>query len=63
MYEAGKIRGFSHLYSGEEAVASGFTWPLRPDDYVIGAYREHGQALARCAEPRRVMAELCASGA
>ncbi len=58
MYEAGKIGGFLHLYIGQEAVASGFMWPLEPKDYVIGAYREHGQALARCAEPRRVMAEL-----
>ncbi|MCE5198123.1 MAG: pyruvate dehydrogenase (acetyl-transferring) E1 component subunit alpha [Armatimonadota bacterium] len=58
MYEQGKIRGFLHLYIGQEAVASGFMWPLRPDDYVIGAYREHGQALGRCATPRRVMAEL-----
>lgn len=58
MYEQGKIRGFLHLYIGQEAVASGFMGPIRSDDYVIGAYREHGQALARCAEPRRVMAEL-----
>ncbi len=58
MYEQGKIRGFLHLYIGQEAVASGFMGPIRADDYVIGAYREHGQALARCAEPRRVMAEL-----
>lgn len=58
MYEAGKIRGFLHLYIGQEAVATGFMWPIRGDDYVIGAYREHGQALARCADPRRVMAEL-----
>ena len=58
MYEAGKIRGFLHLYIGQEAVATGFTWPLEHEDYVLGAYREHGQALARCAEPGRVMAEL-----
>lgn len=58
MYEARKIGGFLHLYIGQEAIASGFMWPLQPQDYVIGAYREHGQALARCAEPRRVMAEL-----
>ncbi len=58
MYEARKIGGFLHLYIGQEAVASGFMWPLEPKDYVIGAYREHGQALARCADPRRVMAEL-----
>ncbi|MEN6356516.1 MAG: pyruvate dehydrogenase (acetyl-transferring) E1 component subunit alpha [Armatimonadota bacterium] len=58
MYERGNIRGFLHLYIGQEAVASGFMWPLRADDYVIGAYREHGQALGRCASPRAVMAEL-----
>lgn len=58
MYELGKIRGFLHLYIGQEAVASGFMWPIRADDYVIGAYRDHGLALSRCAEPRRVMAEL-----
>lgn len=58
MYEAQKIRGFLHLYIGQEAVASGFMGPLESQDYVIGAYREHGQALARCADPRRVMAEL-----
>lgn len=58
MYEAGKIGGFLHLYIGQEAVATGFMWPIRPEDYVLGAYREHGQALARCATPNRVMAEL-----
>ncbi len=58
MYETRKIGGFLHLYIGQEAIASGFTWPITPDDYIIGAYREHGQALARCAEPRRIMAEL-----
>ena len=58
MYEAQKVRGFLHLYIGQEAVATGFMWCLRPVDYVIGAYREHGQAIARCADPRRVMAEL-----
>jgi pyruvate dehydrogenase E1 component alpha subunit len=58
MYEARNIGGFLHLYIGQEAVASGFMWSLQPQDYVIGAYREHGQALARCAEPKRIMAEL-----
>lgn len=58
MYEARNIGGFLHLYIGQEAVASGFTWPIEPHDYVLGAYREHGQALARCAEPKRIMAEL-----
>lgn len=58
MYKSGKIGGFLHLYIGQEAVAVGFISALREDDYVIGAYREHGQALARGLEPRRVMAEL-----
>lgn len=58
MYTQAKIGGFLHLYVGQEAVAVGFISALRPDDYVIGAYREHGQALARGMEPRRVMAEL-----
>ena len=58
MYQAGNIRGFLHLYVGQEAVATGFMYPIRADDYVIGAYRDHGQALSRCADPRRVMAEL-----
>lgn len=58
LYEHRKIGGFLHLYTGQEAVASGFMWPLEPRDYVVGAYREHGQALARCADPKHVMAEL-----
>lgn len=58
MYEVGKVRGFLHLYIGQEAVASGFLWPIEPNDYVIAAYRVHGLAIARCADPARVMAEL-----
>lgn len=58
MYTKGKIGGFLHLYVGQEAVGVGFISALRPDDYVVGAYREHGQALAKGMDPRRVMAEL-----
>lgn len=58
MYKRGKVGGFLHLYIGQEAVGVGFISATRPDDYIIGAYREHGQALARGLEPRRVMAEL-----
>lgn len=58
MYKAGKIGGFLHLYEGQEAVGTGFISVLRDDDYIIAAYREHGQALARGIEPRKVMAEL-----
>src|SRR5713226_484128 len=57
-YALGKIGGFLHLYIGEEAVAVGATSVLRPDDYVISAYREHGHCLAKGADPKRMMAEL-----
>jgi pyruvate dehydrogenase E1 component alpha subunit/2-oxoisovalerate dehydrogenase E1 component len=57
-YALGKIGGFLHLYIGEEAVAVGATSALRPDDYAISAYREHGHCLAKGCDPRRAMAEL-----
>ena len=57
-YTLGKIGGFLHLYIGEEAVAVGATSALRPDDYAISAYREHGHCLAKGSDPRRTMAEL-----
>ncbi len=58
MYALAKIAGFLHLYIGQEAVAVGAISAIRPDDYVIASYREHGHCLARGSEPRRVMAEL-----
>ena len=58
MYALGKIGGFLHLYIGQEAVAVGAISTLRPDDYAIAGYREHGHVLAKGADPRRVMAEL-----
>jgi pyruvate dehydrogenase E1 component alpha subunit len=58
MYALGKIGGFLHLYIGQEAVAVGAISTLRPDDYVIAGYREHGHALAKGTDPRRLMAEL-----
>src|SRR5689334_195979 len=57
-YAIGKIGGFCHLYIGQEAVSSGVESLLRPDDYVITTYRDHGQASARGMSPRSVMAEL-----
>jgi pyruvate dehydrogenase E1 component alpha subunit len=57
-YTLGKIGGFLHLYIGEEAVAVGATSALRPDDYAISAYREHGHCLAKGSDPKRTMAEL-----
>ncbi len=57
-YALGKIGGFCHLYIGQEAISTGVMSMIRPDDYVITAYRDHGQALARGVGPRAVMAEL-----
>lgn len=57
-YAIGKIGGFCHLHIGQEGVALGLIGPLEEDDLVITAYRDHTQALAKGADPRRVMAEL-----
>jgi pyruvate dehydrogenase E1 component alpha subunit len=57
-YAVGKIGGFCHLYIGQEAVSTGTLSVIRPDDYVITTYRDHGQALARGLSPRAIMAEL-----
>ena len=57
-YALGKIGGFLHLSIGEEAVAAGASSVLRPDDYAISTYREHGHCLAKGSDPRRAMAEL-----
>jgi pyruvate dehydrogenase E1 component alpha subunit len=57
-YAIGKIGGFCHLHIGQEAAAAGCIGPLRREDYVIGAYREHTQALAKGVAPEAVMAEL-----
>lgn len=57
-YAIGKIGGFCHLHIGQEGSAAGCIKALRDDDYVISAYREHTQALAKGVPPRAVMAEL-----
>ncbi len=57
-YAAGKIGGFLHLYIGQEAVAVGSCAALRPDDYVVTTYRDHGMALAKGMSARSVLAEL-----
>ncbi|WP_352430074.1 pyruvate dehydrogenase (acetyl-transferring) E1 component subunit alpha [Pyrinomonas sp.] len=57
-YSLGKIGGFCHLYIGQEAVAVGAISTIRPDDYVIASYREHGHALAKGMSAEEVMAEL-----
>jgi pyruvate dehydrogenase E1 component alpha subunit len=58
LYQAEKIRGFLHLYDGEEAIAVGIMQALEPQDAVIATYREHGQALARGIAMRPLMAEM-----
>jgi len=58
LYSAGKIRGFLHLYVGEEAVAAGVMQALRPEDTVVATYREHGHALARGVAMGPLMAEM-----
>lgn len=58
MYGAGKIRGFLHLYIGEEAVAVGALHALDAEDNVIATYREHGHALVRGLSMNSIMAEM-----
>jgi pyruvate dehydrogenase E1 component alpha subunit len=57
-YSASKIRGFMHLYIGEEAVATGVMENLLVEDAVVATYREHGQALARGVAAGAIMAEM-----
>lgn len=57
-YMKGYIRGFLHLYIGEEAIAVGAIAALEDRDYVVTHYRDHGHALARGLDPKAVMAEL-----
>ncbi len=58
LYTQEKIRGFLHLYDGEEAVAVGVIPVLGPDDRIVATYREHGHALARGVPMQQVMAEM-----
>ena len=57
-YAQGKIGGFLHLYIGQEAVAVGSIATLKPDDYVVTTYRDHGIAIAKGMSPKAMMAEL-----
>ena len=58
LYSAAKIRGFLHLYIGEEAVAVGAMQALEADDAIVATYREHGHALARGVSAASIMAEM-----
>lgn len=52
MYYRGKMFGFVHLYSGQEAVSSGVIRALRPDDYVCSTYRDHVHAISKGVDPK-----------
>jgi len=58
LYGEGKIRGFLHLYIGEEAVAVGVLHALAADDAVVATYREHGHALIKGVPMKTIMAEM-----
>jgi len=57
-YSQQKIRGFCHVYIGQEAIAAGLVSALTPEDSVVTAYRQHGVALSRGLTSRECMAEL-----
>jgi pyruvate dehydrogenase E1 component alpha subunit len=57
-YRQGRIRGYLHLYTGEEAIAVGVMASLRPSDYIVSTHRGHGHAIAKGHEPRLMLAEL-----
>ena len=59
-YSQGKIGGFLHLYIGQEAVAVGAVAAIKPEDYIMTSYRDHGQAYAKGMSARAIMAELFA---
>jgi len=58
LYSAAKIRGFLHLYIGQEAIAVGVMRALGPEDAVVATYREHGHALARGLSMGALLAEM-----
>ena len=58
LYTETRIRGFLHLYIGEEAVATGVNQALAPEDAVVATYREHGHALLRGVPMNAIMAEM-----
>lgn len=58
MYGQQKIRGFCHLYIGQEALAAGLHSAMRPDDNLLTAYRDHGLAIMKGISPNAAMAEL-----
>jgi pyruvate dehydrogenase E1 component alpha subunit len=58
LYSASKIRGFLHLYVGQEAIAVGAMQAIEPDDAIVATYREHGHALLRGVSAKAILAEM-----
>ena len=58
LFKRGKLPGFVHLYTGQEAVAVGACSVLEPADHITSTHRGHGHIIAKGAEPRRMMAEI-----
>ena len=58
MYSKQKIRGFCHVYIGQEAIAAGMVTAIRPEDAVVTAYRQHGTGISRGLTSKACMAEL-----
>jgi pyruvate dehydrogenase E1 component alpha subunit len=58
MYSQQKIRGFCHVYIGQEAIAAGLVTSIRPEDAMVTAYRQHGNAISRGIPTKECMAEL-----
>ena len=59
MFARGQVPGLTHAYIGEEAIAAGVCDALRKDDYITSTHRGHGHVIARGADLKRMMAELC----
>lgn len=59
LYLKQKIRGFLHLYNGQEALPAGFLHAMQPEDKVITAYRCHIWPMAMGTDPKRILAEMC----
>ncbi|MEO6454834.1 MAG: pyruvate dehydrogenase (acetyl-transferring) E1 component subunit alpha, partial [Ginsengibacter sp.] len=58
LYGMQKIRGFCHLYIGQEAIAAGCMTATKPDDIFITSYRDHALAVAKGVTPKSCLAEL-----
>src|SRR5215210_1305500 len=58
LYGMQKIKGFCHLYIGQEAIMAGAMTALKPEDAMITAYRDHAHAIAKGISANEVMAEL-----